>query len=156
LNLNLHVESFSVNFRSLTTVPDDVISFSSFCLRLWKSSGRRSSARSDRCGAATPWSDELQAVTGDLQRDHVIVSNILHDQLPKKNFISTSSRERADSLLVVLLIQTIVFISFYLPPGHSVFASGVEARRTHCLLVVRLICLRTVLLTDACLVLFSF
>jgi len=36
----LHLESFGVNFRSLTTVPDDVISFSSFCLRLWKSSRR--------------------------------------------------------------------------------------------------------------------
>ena len=69
-----------------------------------------------------------------------------------------TDRERADRCLfasIVLLIQTIVFISFYLPPGQSIFTSGVEAIPTHCLLV-RLICVRTVLLTDAYLVLFSF
>jgi len=52
--------------------------------------------------------------------------------------------------LLVLPIQT-----FYLPPGQSTGTSGVAAIPTHCLLV-RLIRLRTVLLTDAYLVLFSF
>jgi len=43
--LTSHLESFGLSFLSLTTVADDVISFSSFCLRLWKSSGRRGVAR---------------------------------------------------------------------------------------------------------------
>jgi len=63
-----HLESFGVNFRSLTTVPDDVISCSSFCLRLWKSSELLFAAEGSRGGAVTLLpSGEERETSGELR-----------------------------------------------------------------------------------------
>ena len=60
------------------------------------------------------------------------------------NFCIDAERADRDHTLfasIALLIQTIVFISFFLPPGQSIFPSGIVAIPTHCLLV-HLICLK--------------
>ena len=61
---HLHFESFGASFWSLTTAEDDVISFSSFCLRLWKSSGRRCAGRG---GTVTLRSGDETTAIGDLR-----------------------------------------------------------------------------------------